>query len=156
MFLKSRWLNLTAGKKINPTGFSNRRLLQLGEQPSGNSGVLSLYLDCEIIKLFLRLRSMWSWMKVKVNIINTPCILMSEAVTVPSLMITSIVSDTQTRTERQTDRQTDTHTYTHSGSSMLTFQSQKYQIQFCLKGLGKMIFGAKSLWVVHYNHEGRR
>ena len=44
--------------------------------------------------LFSRLRSVWPWMKVKVNINNTSCILISEAVTMPSLtMITSTVSE---------------------------------------------------------------
>ena len=52
-------------------------------------------------------------MKVKVNIIITSCILMSEAVTVPSLMMmTSIIS------EESLAR--DTHTQTDTVSSMLS------------------------------------
>ena len=51
-------------------------------------------------------------MKVKVNIVNTRCIGMCEAVTMPSLMmITSIVSEESlardTHTATATDRQTD-------------------------------------------------
>ena len=69
----------------------------------------------EIIKrLFFNdyITSVWPWIKVKVNIINTWCISMSEAVTVWRLMMmTSIASEdsiafeghTQTQTDRQTD-----------------------------------------------------
>ena len=64
------------------------------------------------------------WMKVKVNILNTWCIIMFEAVTVPSLtMMTSTVSEksfardtnTDTRRDRQTHWETDRQT---PGSSL--------------------------------------
>ena len=53
-------------------------------------------------------------MKVKVNIMNTLCITMPEAVTMPRMrmMVTSVVfeeslaRDTQTQIDRQTDKQT--------------------------------------------------
>ena len=46
-------------------------------------------------------------MKAKVNIINTRCILMFEAVTMPSLiMITSIVSEESLARDTRTDVQT--------------------------------------------------
>ena len=61
----------------------------------------------EIIEhlFFSWLRSMWPGMKVKVNIMNTRCILMSEAVIVPSfILMTSIVSEICLQgTETQTD-----------------------------------------------------
>ena len=50
-------------------------------------------------------------MKVKINIINTLYILMSEAVTVPSLMIITLTAFDETLAR---DRQTDTHTHTHT------------------------------------------
>ena len=54
-------------------------------------------------------------MKVKVNMINTYCITMSEAVTMLSLMMmTSIVSEELLARDAQTDRQTDTHTHTRT------------------------------------------
>ena len=75
----------------------------------------------EIIEylLFSWLRSVWHWMKVNVNILNTWCILMSEAVAVPSLMMmTSMVSEESLAWDRQPARQparqTDTHTHTHT------------------------------------------
>ena len=78
----------------------------------------------ELIKhfRFSWLRSVWPWKKVKVNIINTWCISMSEEVPVPSLMMmTSIVSQESLprNTDRQTDRQThtDTHTQTRVSST---------------------------------------
>ena len=53
-------------------------------------------------------------MKVTVNTINTWCILVSEAVTVPSMMTMAlIVSEESLARDRHTDRQTDTHTHTH-------------------------------------------
>ena len=55
-------------------------------------------------------------MKVKVNIINTCCILVTEAVNMSNLIaIVSLVSEIWLVMERQTDRQTDTHTLTDSG-----------------------------------------
>ena len=45
-------------------------------------------------------------MKVKVNIINMRCILMSEAVTMPSLMMMTV-------SEESLARDTHTHTHTH-------------------------------------------
>ena len=54
-------------------------------------------------------------MKVKVNIMNMRCNIMSEAVTIPSLMMmTSIVSEESLARDTQTDRQTDTHAHTHT------------------------------------------
>ena len=56
-------------------------------------------------------------MKVTVNIINTWCILVSEAVTVPSMMMMALlVSEESLARDRHTDRQTDTeiHTHTHT------------------------------------------
>ena len=51
--------------------------------------------------------------EVKVNIINMSCILMSEAVTVPSLVMTTImVSEESLARDRQTNRHRDTHTHT--------------------------------------------
>ena len=64
----------------------------------------------EIIKrlFFSWLRSMWPSMKVKVNIINTWCMLMSEAVTVPSLtMMPSTVSEESFVRDTHTDTRTD-------------------------------------------------
>ena len=68
----------------------------------------------EIMKhlLFSWLRSVWPWMQVKVNIINTWCILVTEAVTVSNMIAISLKKDIQT--DRQTDRQTDTQTHTHT------------------------------------------
>ena len=52
---------------------------------------------------------------MKVNIINTFNIPMSEAVTVPTLMkMTLIVSEESLVTNRQTDKHTHTHTHTRS------------------------------------------
>ena len=52
------------------------------------------------------LRHVWPW--VKVNIINTRCIIMSETVTVPCLtMMTSTVFEESLARDSQTDRQTD-------------------------------------------------
>ena len=51
-------------------------------------------------------------MKVNVNIINTVCIIISEAVTVPSMiMMTLILSEESLAREIHTD--TDTHTHTN-------------------------------------------
>ena len=58
-------------------------------------------------------------MKIKVNIINTQCILMSEAVTVPNLtMMTSIVSEESLARDRHnTGTHTGTsHRHTHTGT----------------------------------------
>ena len=70
-------------------------------------------------------------MKVKVNIINTGCIPMFEAVTVSSLMMmTLIVSEEllarDRETNRQTERQRDTppHTHTLSRPSTLKFANK--------------------------------
>ena len=58
-------------------------------------------------------------MKVRVNIINTRCIIMSEAVTVPSLtMMTSTVSEASLARDTQTHR---------LGSSKLKFANKKRQ-----------------------------
>ena len=64
-------------------------------------------------------------MKVKVNIFNPCCIHIYEAVTVPSVMVmTLIVSqesgaiDTDRQTDRQTDRLTDGHAFTVSSKKM--------------------------------------
>ena len=69
----------------------------------------------EIIKhlLFSWLRSVSPWMKVKVNIINTWCIITSEAVTVPSLtMMTLIVSEESLVQETHAPTHPPTHTHT--------------------------------------------
>ena len=69
---------------------------------------LNIFYFCEIIEhlLFSWLRSVWPWMKVKVNIINTWCILVTEAVTVSNVIaIASLVSEIWLATER--------HTHTH-------------------------------------------
>ena len=64
-------------------------------------------------------------MKVKVNIINTWCIIMSEAITVPSLMLmTSTVSqeslarDMHARTHARTHRHTHPPTHTVRSSTL--------------------------------------
>ena len=79
----------------------------------------------EVIKhlLFSGLRSVWSWMKIKVNIINTRCISMSETVTMPSLM-------TMASTVSEESLAGDTHTYTHTQTDfglvyLKLFQSHK-------------------------------
>ena len=52
-------------------------------------------------------RSVWLWTKVSVDIINTLCILMSEAVTVPRLMVMTLtVLEESPAKDTQTDRQT--------------------------------------------------
>ena len=64
----------------------------------------------EIIEhlLFSSLRSVWPWMKVKVNIINVWCIHMTEAVTVSNLiMIDLMVSEIWLATDRLTNKHTD-------------------------------------------------
>ena len=54
-------------------------------------------------------------MKVKVNIMNRRCISMSQAVTMPSVMMrTSTVSDKSLARYTLADRQTDTHTHIHT------------------------------------------
>ena len=104
---------------------------------------------CEIIKhlLFSWSRSVWPSMKVKISIINTWCITMYEAVTVPSLtMMTSTVSkeslarDTHTHTDKRTDKHTHTHTQTYSGHLHWTLQSHLKHVKiyiyiFVPKGL---------------------
>ena len=65
-------------------------------------------------------------MKVKVNIINTWCILMSEAVTVPSLMMmTSLVSEESLASDR--------HTHRHGLVYVNIFKVLK-TINFCVRG----------------------
>ena len=96
----------------------------------------------EIIEhlLFSWLRPLWPWIQVKVNIINTWCILMSAVVTVPSLrMMTFIVSEeslagdrqadrlrqagkeADRQTDRQTDRQRDAHSHPPHPSNKQTY-----------------------------------
>ena len=76
----------------------------------------------EIIEhlLFSRVRSVRPWMKVKVNIINTWCIHVTEAVTVSNVIaIASLVSEIWRVTDTgQTDIRT--HRHRHLVSSMLT------------------------------------
>ena len=63
---------------------------------------------------------MWPW-QVKVNIINTWCILISEAVTVPSLtMVTSTVSEESLARDTRTHARMHacTHTHKHSLGSL--------------------------------------
>ena len=75
--------------------------------------------------LFSWVRAVWPWMKVRVNIINTWCISMSEAVTTSSLiMVTSIVSKKSLARDRQTGRQTDIF-----GSSTLKFAKSLTTLQ---------------------------
>ena len=91
----------------------------------------------EIIEHLLFLWSVW-WMKVKVNIINVWCMLMSEAVTMPILTMTLILSeeslarDTHTHihahalTHSHVHMHTHTHTYTHTfATSILNFIFKK-------------------------------
>ena len=66
---------------------------------------------------------MWPWIKVKVSIISTWCILMSEAVTVPNLMMT-INSFQGIACEGQTRTHTRTHAQTRSRLSSLKFALQ--------------------------------
>ena len=54
-------------------------------------------------------------MKVKVNIINTRCFAISDAVTVPNLMmITLIVSEVSLARDTHKHRHRHTHTHTHT------------------------------------------
>ena len=53
------------------------------------------------------------WLKLNVNIINTWCILMSEAVTVPSLMMMTLIVSEESFA-RDTHTYTHTHTHTHT------------------------------------------
>ena len=71
---------------------------------------------------------MWPWVKVKVNIINTWYILMSEAVTIPSLMMM-----TSTVSEESLAR--DTHTHASSIANFLRLwnyeNKKKWQLINC-------------------------
>ena len=53
-------------------------------------------------------------MKINVNIINRLCITISEAVTVPTLMMTLIVSEESLARDRQTHTRARAHTHTHA------------------------------------------
>ena len=67
-----------------------RTLVELSSQPIW-WGLLEKFLIYSNIYYFHSWpRSVWSWMKVKVNIINTWCIAVSEAVTMPSLMMMTL------------------------------------------------------------------
>ena len=73
-------------------------------------------------------------MNVKVNIINTLCISMTEAVTVPSLTVmTYIVSEESLARDKYSDTHTSTHIYTHRRTysiwSMLTFAKSRTTLQ---------------------------
>ena len=60
-------------------------------------------------------------MKVKVNIIKTRCITVSEAVTMPSFrLMTATVSEESLARGTQTDRHTHTNTHTHTHTHMHT------------------------------------
>ena len=61
-------------------------------------------------------------MKVKVNIINTRWLSMSEAVTVPSLMMTSIIS------QESLARDTPTPTPTHKQSKVFAYDFAKKKL----------------------------
>ena len=59
-------------------------------------------------------------MKVKVNIMTTSCILLSEAVTVPGLvMMTATVSEESLAIDRHTDRDRQTHTHTQTDMGLV-------------------------------------
>ena len=78
----------------------------------------------EIIEhfVFSWLRSVWPWMKVKVNIIDTWCIAISEAVNRLRLMVMASILFPRNRlrgTDRQADRQR--HTQARIESSILNF-----------------------------------
>ena len=70
----------------------------------------------EIIEhlLFSWLRSVWPRMKVKVHIIDKWCILMSEAITLPSLMMMALIVSEESLVR-------DRHRHIDSGSSILYF-----------------------------------
>ena len=80
--------------KVNVTG-PRKEYIDLESDYLHNKLKCTAWTVSEIIKhLFSRSRPVWPWKKVKVHIINTWCILMSEAVSVTSLMImTSTVSE---------------------------------------------------------------
>ena len=83
-------------------------------------------LSSEMIKhlLFSWLRSVWP--SLKVTIMSTWCILMSETVTVPSsIMMTSIVSEESRARDTRTQTHTQTHTHGQTGLSMLKFAHKK-------------------------------
>ena len=93
------------------------------------------------LSLFSWLRYVWAWMKVKVNIMNTWCILMSEAVTVASLMMMMtllVVSEESLNCENRHYRQTDarthacttthTHTHTHTHGQTLWLRLVYFQL----------------------------
>ena len=61
-------------------------------------------------------------MKVKINIINIRCILMSEAVTVQSLMMMTLTASEESLT-RNTDRQTERQTF--ALSTVSDFENNK-------------------------------
>ena len=67
------------------------------------------------------LRTVWLWKKIKVNIISTWCIPLSETVTVPSFMTMastvseeSLANDRHSYTDTATQTQTQTHARTHT------------------------------------------
>ena len=67
---------------------------------------------------------MWPWMKVKANIINTWCIPVTEAVTVPSLMMITLVVS-----EESLARDTHTHTHTpHKVTFSYDFDNKKWNV----------------------------
>ena len=67
-------------------------------------------------------------MKVKVNIINTPCTLTSEAVTEPSLMmVTSIVAEESLVRDSHTD--THRHRHTHINNTTATNNNNKITVE---------------------------
>ena len=69
-------------------------------------------------------------MKVKVNIINTWCILMSDTVTMPSLMmVTVIVSEDSLARDRQTDRH-NTHMHAHTCTHAHELHTHKHGVVY--------------------------
>ena len=99
------------------------------------SQTLHAWIVSEIIKhlLFSWVRSVWPWMKVKVDIINTWYILMSEAVTVPSLtMMTNSFRGIACEGHTHIARDTHTHTHRHGFGSMLKFAFKNKEKLFFL------------------------
>ena len=99
--------------------------------------------------LFSWLRSVWSWMEFKVQIMNTWCILVTEAVTASNLItIVSLVSEIW----RTTDRHTHTDRLKHTDyldSSMLSFSKSFPKSLWLWKiknFIPKVRWNCKSVW----------
>ena len=83
-------------------------------------------------------------MMVKVNIINTWCILLTEEVTMQNLTITSTVSEESlardTQIDRPTDRQRDRDRQTHTQVSVIFIKVCKVVRLCCTKREGTTVF----------------